>query len=791
MHARLYQRLGRRLFHGWRVGLIVAVGFLGSVEAQNPPAERPPRRGMPAVTLETIAFRCRLAADAGSFEVLDKRAKTVWKSDPLERRLGSVTLLAGTREVSADLSNGSVTRTSPTSLVALYHPLPSQPEAGLRVTWMAGKDVRTLEVAYEADPALNVVNIRLLDDAMGVADEDHGYVVVPVREGILVPADSRLAFTNVFDTYTYEGCHMAMAGMVKNGAALLLTWDDPYTAFELKSVLSATVPAAPQTLLSSLVLRQSSRGYQLHFLGGGDYLAIGSTYREIARKKGWLVPWEEKLKEHPQDEKLLGAVNFKLWNTLERQMNEESTREESAKVNWTFDEAAQIAEHLKKDLQLDRVLFMIGGWIRRGYDNQHPDILPAAPECGGNEGLAACARRVQELGYLFCLHDNYQDIYRDSPSWNEDLIMKGRDGSLAKGGKWAGGRAYLTCSRQALELARRPGNLEAVKKLTGAKAYFIDTTYAAGLQECFDPKHPSTRLDDMKYKQGLSDYARGVFGIFGSECGREWAIPHCDFFEGFTGVSGRSYHDAALPGKLGGAVIPLFEIVYRDTVAMYGKYGYDIMRSADYVLSQMALGRTLNYHSVPAHLYWRRADGGRDEPAPAGSGADQAVFTRADRGWAEGLHPLDRFIKNTYEVLSPLNESTAQMRVTGHAFLTPDRKVQRTVFAQGRKKVMVTVNAGAADHRCDSSLGGRVVLPPCGFLVESPEWVAFYALSWREIQYTNGALFTLRSLDNQALARSDKVRVYHGFGDPRLRLPRGEVTVPREAVVSGRDLEKP
>ena len=32
---------------------------------------------------------------------------------------------------------------------------------------------------------------------------------------------------------------------------------------------------------------------------------------------------------------------------------------------------------------MDNVLFTMGGWIHRGYDNQHPDILPAAPECGG------------------------------------------------------------------------------------------------------------------------------------------------------------------------------------------------------------------------------------------------------------------------------------------------------------------------------------------------------------------------------------------------------------------------
>jgi len=36
--------------------------------------------------------------------------------------------------------------------------------------------------------------------------------------------------------------------------------------------------------------------------------------------------------------------------------------------------------------------------------------------------------------------------------------------------------------------------------------------------------------------------------------------------------------------ELGGVSVPLFEIVYRDYVALYGKYGFDIAQSADYVL---------------------------------------------------------------------------------------------------------------------------------------------------------------------------------------------------------------
>jgi hypothetical protein len=411
----------------------------------------------------------------------------------------------------------------------------------------------------------------------------------------------------------------------------------------------------------------------------------------------------------------------------------------------------------------------MGGWIRRGYDNQHPDILPTAPECGGDLAFSNACRRIRALGYILSLHDNYQDIYRDAPSWNEAFIGKNPDGSLPKGGHWAGGTAYITCSQKAVELAKRPQNLVAVKLLSDADSYFIDTTYAAGLYECFDKNHPLTRGDDMKWKQAISDYAREVYGSFGSECGREWAIPHADFFEGFTGVSGTYYHNKDLVKNLGATVVPLFEMVYRDCIAMYGKYGYDPARAAEYVLHHISIGRPMHYHNVPPGLYWKREARENKPASPPPAAGDAATFTRADNGWAEGLHPLDRFVKNTHEILSPLNELTARVPMTRHQFLTPDRRVRRSVFGDGKTAVEVIVNGSSAPYRHHSRLGGVVTLPPSGFLVESPTFVAFHAANWNGLSYDSPPLFTLRSLDGKPLTRSRQVRVFHAFGDARLR----------------------
>ncbi len=733
------------------------------------------------VSIESEFVKFSISPENGCYYFLDKQSDVEWHSNPYAERMGEVVIKTDGEGQRLPLS-GFQAHAEGNAIRLLYHS--AAVELTIRIELLA--DGRTVEVSYKSARGTELEEIRLLDESLWVTDEEQGYMLVPVRLGLLISADSGKSFKHRFGTFSYEGCHMEMLGMVKNGSAALVTWHDPYVTAEIQSTLpDEEIADAKQVVSASLSLRKSAKAFRIQFLGEADYVTIARVYRKTAAEKGWLVPWSEKLRKYPAAEKLFGAINFKLWSVLSRRIDEDGN-EKSVTMKWTFKEAAQVAEHLKRDLKLNRVLFIMGGWIHRGYDNQHPDILPAAPECGGNADLAECSRRVQELGYTFCFHDNYQDIYRDSPSWDENLIMKRPDGSLTRGGLWAGGRAYLTCSREAMKLAQRPQNLPAVKELFAPNSYFIDTTYAAGLYECFDPKHPLTLWDDMIYKSEISDYARELFGNFGSECGREWAIPHCDFFEGLTGVSGRYYHNLDVDA-LGGTVVPLFEIVYRDCISMYGKYGYDYSSATEYVLHHISIGRPMHYHNVPGHLYWKEES--TDEPEPVEPGQpDPHYFARGHNGWTQGMCLFDRFVKNTYEVLSPLNEITSRMRLAEHKFLSDDHKVQLTVFQKipsppFAEDVRVIVNKGTENYTLKSSQGGKVVLPPYGFLVECPTFTAFYALSWNGVTYENPALFTLRSMDGASIAWSSEVRVFHGFGDSKIKVNGKVHEVEREAYV--------
>jgi hypothetical protein len=219
-------------------------------------------------------------------------------------------------------------------------------------------------------------------------------------------------------------------------------------------------------------------------------------------------------------------------------------------------------------------------------------------------------------------------------------------------------------------------------------------------------------------------------------------------------------------------------MVYHDCQVCYGKYGYRAQEAAEYVAHHVLCARPLHYHSFPNHLYWQSMPERKVD-----SSADRACFTRSDNGWAEGLHPYDIFIKNTHEVLGAIHEATVYTRLTDFRYLTDDHTVRRAVYGTGDEATRITVNFGQTPAEVASQTGGRTVLPPWGFLAESPRLIAFYATHWNGQDYPNGALFTLRPTDDKPLKDSATIRVFHAFGPAVISWKGRTFEVKREETV--------
>jgi len=712
-------------------------------------------------TLENPGWRFDVDRNSAAWALTDKSTGVLWASDPAKPRFGELVLRSGKRFVAWPIDRFDDIQATSRQLKLVTRPVLDGKPSGTSVVFTIDPidAPNGLRLAYATQGASDwqLVCVRLLDKALTVTEEDEGRVYVPYRLGIERVAAK--AFPGAEEWRTYEDLSMAMCGLVKKGSALLVNWEPVETRLQVNgSWPDLPLLAGRRAYGVTLDMETPQGSCTIHPLGKGDYVQIAQAYRAAARAKGWLLPWTEKRKRYPTVDRLIGASNFKPF-VLERALPNSPyspDHREHVDVGYTFEEVAQCAEHWHNDLGIDRAFVVLAGWINRGYDVGHPDVLPAAAECGGNDGLIAASRRIKACGYLFGLHDNYQDMYEDAPSWGLNWLNKDPSGAAKKGGAWNGGQAWQVCAIKQVELAARPEtNLPKIARLFGPTIYFMDTVFAWELVTCDDPAHPMTQRDDLKWKTRLCLLAKQHFGLFGSEEGREWAVPCGDYLEGIF-----SHQTGSPPGS----VIPLFPLVYSDCVQIMPRQRDrvgpdDEKKMADHILfAQMPLP------NFGPHLYWKRA---------AASRQGKGLWTRGDGGWGARLCEEDRVIKNTWEVLSPLNTITAERPLANHEFLTPDRLMQRTRYGDLTITVAYEKSARIGDN----------ALPAYGFLIESPDYVAFCATRYNGIDYAEPALFTAQSLDGKPIAESSKVRIYHGFGNDRIRLSGKEFNVAREDVV--------
>ena len=504
------------------------------------------RIAVSADTIENANLAFSVAAN-GYWELLDKTTNEVWRSNPDSQRFARVTAASGSSTSTYSATSFASMCNYSNSMVLVWSP--NTNIGTMRFAIQLLPDGKSVKVSWaQSGGTWQVTDVRFPDSSFRATAAQGGYLVAPNRMGIMVPAGEKISERRTYPTYgSYGGCSMAMGGAVKNGSAILVSWEDPYCSLE-------TYRGTGLSYVDMSVLHKGSSGFVIiRPVGSGGYLEIAQAYRDVARDRGLLVTWADKF---PSGGNPLAGREY-----LSSMCVYNNSSGGGKTVEATFTKIAEIAEHFKNDIGIDNAMYNLWGWQNMGYD-RHPDNLPAAPECGGNAGLIDCSNRVKACGYLFGLRDNYQDIYTDSPSWNPDLVRRKKDGSLWIGGVWAGGQAYFLNSQKGFELAQRSTqNIPAIKSLFNPTSFYIDTVFASPLMEDFSSVHPLTLKDDLYWKRRLCQYARQTFGIFGSEEGYEWGVPCADFFE--------SLMTARTSPTSSEVQIPLFEMVYGDCVQMY------------------------------------------------------------------------------------------------------------------------------------------------------------------------------------------------------------------------------
>ncbi len=210
-----------------------------------------------------------------------------------------------------------------------------------------------------------------------------------------------------------------------------------------------------------------------------------------------------------------------------------------------FDELAQQLREMKSR-GVDRAYVTLAGWPCLGYDRQHPDVLPPAPDAGGWEGLKRWVDTCKELGYLYNLHDQYRDYYVDAPSYDPQFAVHEEDATSrptafpgTRFGTWKEGcipfMDYWDGGKMAYLNARfAPGHLIKNYQLIFDRGIrmqgsYLDVFGYVPPTEDFNPEHPLTRADCMEYRARCFRWVRNNLGIVGTEAGADWAVPYVDY----------------------------------------------------------------------------------------------------------------------------------------------------------------------------------------------------------------------------------------------------------------------
>lgn len=489
--------------------------------------------------------------------------------------------------------------------------------------------------------------------------KDSWYTLLTHNQGMMIPNTwetplSPIAFNGMFET---AGGYMPWFGQVKDQEGYIAICTTPWNGG-----YHACHPAGgPYTHVGvyfepSLGAMEYKRVMRYTFVSSCDYNTLCKIYRDYVNEQGRLRTLAEKAARNPSVDRLVGCAFLHKGIKTQVQENSDFFDPENPNKNNHLTSFAQREEELRKlhELGVEKVYLHLDGWAQPGYDNQHPDYLPACKEAGGWEGMKRLADTAHACGYLFGIHDQYRDYYLAAPSFDENYACRLPDGTIPKHQRWAGGPQSYLCATQAPYYVKR--NFSEIEKngihLDGA---YLDVFTCNEGDECDNPEHRMTRRECYEFRGKCFEYLLSQGILPSSEEVSDWAVPSLVFCH-------YAPYDFMMkkPGTpKEGIPVPLYNLVYHDCVIepwMMDK----VSAEEDYMLYALLNG------GAPYLI--------RDAAYPNTDGAFEN----------ECKLSLKEQIARS-RVVSELHEKVAKCEMVYHKLVDGDDQIQETGFSDGTR----------------------------------------------------------------------------------------------------------
>ena len=493
-------------------------------------------------------------------------------------------------------------------------------------------------------------------------DSSDWYTLLPKQQGLLIPNNWKTEFKpdGFNGRFGTASAYLPFFSQIKEGegyiAISLTPWNMGYYAIHPENGGYTSVGFRLENSLGKMDYRRIMR---YSFLTSCDYNDICKLYRDFAIETGKLKTLEEKAVRTPSINNLIGCSFVHKGIKTCVQPNSDFFDATAPDKNNHLTSFKKRAEEMRelKSLGVDKLYLHLDGWAEPGYDNNHPDYLPACAEAGGWEGMKELSDTMKELGFMFGIHDQYRDFYKKAESYSDDLACMSPDGSIYTHKRWAGGPQSYLCTTQAPYYVKR-NFTEIAKHNIHLDCAYLDVFTCNEGDECANPHHRMTRCDSYRYRNKCFDYLLSKNILPSSEEVNDWAIKSLVFCH-------YAPYDFMLekPGSpKKGIPVPLFNLVYHDCVIepwMMDK----VSESEDYMLYALINGGTPYLIRDPAY-----------------PGIDGA-FT-VDNGLK-----LTDDIKRS-KVVSDFHEKVAKAELVKHELLDEVGRKQASTFTNGYKVIV-------------------------------------------------------------------------------------------------------
>lgn len=337
-----------------------------------------------------------------------------------------------------------------------------------------------------------------------------------------------------------------------------------------------------------------------HFLYGedADYSGMARTYRKYQLDRGECIPLKERAKGNSYLAYAKGSVMIRIrlaWKPMPSPILHQTIQNEpEVQAVCSFKQVGCLLDELKRQ-GVDKAEICLVGWNTKGHDGRWPQCFPVCEEIGGEEELKRLINKAQNMGYQIVCHTNSTDAYEISELWNEDNLIKNKNGSYPDESPWSGGQMYQLCPKTALDLAHQ--TLPKVAELGFRGIHYLDVLNTVMPRKCYHKKHPLNVKESIEESRKLMEYIKKLFGGYSSEGGYDFGAKYLDYALNLD-------YGEKISNPLCDEVIPLWQLVYHGIILS----NPNMTDAMNYPVSDDNSGRLklIEYGGRPTFYYYSR-----------------------------------------------------------------------------------------------------------------------------------------------------------------------------------------